>query len=134
MHYKCTTMHYMKLIPKSFRFTEQDQSKINAIKSSISCSKDIEVIRYAIDALYNQRVEGTIPKPIEVNVVHGALQIPKCPYEGWIIMPNPLGTIGPYFSEYHECKMLEISNPKPPFQKVVLKEGSEWYDYFINKI
>jgi hypothetical protein len=52
------------------------------------------------------------------------------PYIGWVIMPNPDGNTKPFYSEYHGFTMLEISNPKPPFQKVVLKEGSEWYDYF----
>ena len=122
-------MHYMKLIPKSFRFTEEDLSMIEQIRFSKHLSKNVDVIRRAISIMFNQ-IQGNTEMSVVKPVVQ--TQVKNNPYVGWVIMPNPDGNTKPFFSEYHGFTMLEIANPKPPFQKVVLKEGGEWYDYFIN--
>lgn len=56
-----------------------------------------------------------------------------CPYENYEIMPNPEGIKEPWYSEAEWANIIWIQKVGPPFTKVMLKEGEEWYDYFITK-
>ena len=103
---------------------------INQIKVSQSINKDIDIIRRGINIQFNAIQDNLALQSNKPIIPVGTVK--KNPYIGWIIMPNPDGNTKPFYSEYHGFTMFEITNPKPPFQKVVIKEGSEWYDYFIN--
>ena len=100
---------------------------IEQIRVTKHFNKNVDVIRRAISIMFNQ-IQDNTEQTIKPVVVH---EKKFNPYSGWIIMPNPNGNTKPFYSEYHGVTMLEIANPKPPFQKVVLKEGDEWYDCFI---
>ena len=128
----------MSLIPKSFRFTEQEIFRIEEIRVSMSLSKDIEVIRRGIDTLYNQWVDNkhhVVHKPVVVQerstqtvpVVQPKTKVeyidPTNPYQGWVVLGQ-----GTDYTTGNNT--VTIKNTRPKFESKTLMEGDEHFSEF----
>jgi hypothetical protein len=113
------------MFPKSFRFTTEDNDRINQLKAKLGLNKDIDVIRYLINNALQFRNNVS-------QCTTNALK-KQYPYTTYRFLPNPHGEFKPYFSDFHESEVIIIQNKKHPFDNVILKKGDEWFDYVLNQ-
>lgn len=131
----------MKLIAKSFRFTEEDITRLDDLKTKLGLKKDIEVLRHLLiggHASENKAVILKSGKQVAVDEEGFALPEDKSlvskknAYDGYEIMPNPDGRMEPWYSDSEMCKVLWIMEAKSPFRKVMLKADDPEWSLFAN--